>query len=192
MAGKRAPRRACLRSRRSPANTISRKTAHPNLQRWWLNLPVALTDCQAQHSCFTEWIERRNRTMANQDLLDLGVEAYIFLYPLVTMDVTRRVMTNVPPGAKPGMGPMGAFHHMRAFPDANVKAVVRPNFDTLYSSAWIDVTGEPMIMSVPDAGDRYYLLPIYDMWSDAFAVPGSRTSGNGVAHFAIVRQGWQG
>lgn len=130
--------------------------------------------------------------MANQDLLDLGVEAYIFLYPLVTMDVTRRVMTNVPPGAKPGMGPMGAFHHMRAFPDANFKAVVRPNFDTLYSSAWIDVTDEPMIMSVPDAGDRYYLLPIYDMWSDAFAVPGSRTSGNGVAHFAIVRQGWQG
>ena len=130
--------------------------------------------------------------MNNQDLLDLGVEAYVFLYPLITMDVTRRVMTNAPAGVKPGIGPMGAFQHMRAFPEANFKAVVRPNFDTLYSSAWIDVTDEPMIMSVPDTGDRYYLLPIYDMWSDAFAVPGSRTSGNGAAHFAIVRQGWQG
>ncbi len=130
--------------------------------------------------------------MNNQDFLDLGVEAYIFLYPLVTMDVTRRVMTNAPADAKPGMGPMGAFHHMRAFPAANFKAVVRPNFDTLYSSAWIDVEAEPIILTVPDTGGRYYLLPIYDMWSDAFAVPGSRTSGNEAAHFAIVRQGWQG
>jgi hypothetical protein len=128
----------------------------------------------------------------HQDLLDLGVEAYIFLYPLITMDVTRRVVTNAPAGAKPGFGPIGAFHHMRAFPDANFRAVVRPNFDTLYSSAWIDVAAEPIILSVPDTAGRYYLLPLYDMWSDAFAVPGSRTSGDGVAHFAIVRQGWQG
>jgi len=130
--------------------------------------------------------------MTYQEALDLGVEAYIFLYPLITMDVTRRVMTNAPAGVKPGIGPMGAFQHMRAFPGADFKAVVRPNFDTLYSSAWIDVTDEPMIMSVPDTGDRYYLLPLCDMWSDAFAVPGTRTSGNGTGHFAIVRQGWQG
>ncbi len=130
--------------------------------------------------------------MSKQDLLDLGVEAYIFLYPLITMDVTRRVMTNAPAGVKPGIGPMGAFHHMRAFPDANFKAVVRPNFDTLYSSAWIDIAAEPIVLTVPDTAGRYYLLPIYDMWSDAFAVPGSRTSGTQAAHFAIVRQGWQG
>ena len=60
--------------------------------------------------------------MNKQDLLDLGVEAYIFLYPLITMDVTRRVMTNAPAGVKPGIGPMGAFQHMRAFPEANFKA----------------------------------------------------------------------
>ena len=108
------------------------------------------------------------------------------------MDVTRRVMTNVPPGKIPGMGAMGVFHHMRAFPDANFKAVVRPNFDTLYSSAWLDLTKEPVIMTVPDTAGRYYLLPIYDMWTDAFAVPGSRTSGNEAGIFAIVPQGWAG
>ncbi len=131
-------------------------------------------------------------TSANpQEVFDVGVEAYHYLYSLITMDVTRRIMTNVPPGKMPGFGPMGAFYHMRAFPDANFKAVVRPNFDTLYSSAWVDVR-EPVILSVPDTHGRYYLLPMLDMWTDVFAAPGSRTSGNQAGKFALVYEGWQG
>ena len=93
------------------------------------------------------------------------------------MEVTRRQMTNLPAGTKPGFGPTGEFAHIREFPPADFKAVVRPNFDTLYSVAWLDLTEEPMIVSVPDTDGRYYLLPLYDMWTDAFAVPGKRTSG---------------
>ena len=131
-------------------------------------------------------------TSANpQEVFDVGVEAYHYLYSLITMDVTRRIMTNVPAGKMPGFGPMGAFYHMRAFPDANFKAVVRPNFDTLYSSAWVDVR-EPVILSVPDTHGRYYLLPMLDMWTDVFAAPGSRTSGNQAGKFALVYEGWQG
>jgi hypothetical protein len=131
-------------------------------------------------------------TSANpQEVFDVGVEAYHYLYSLITMDVTRRIMTNVPAGKMPGFGPMGAFYHMRAFPDANFKAVVRPNFDTLYSSAWVDVR-EPVILSVPDTHGRYYLLPMLDMWTDVFAAPGSRTSGNQAGKFAPVYEGWQG
>ena len=131
-------------------------------------------------------------TSANpQEVFDVGVEAYHYLYSLITMEVTRRIMTNVPAGKMPGFGPMGAFYHMRAFPDANFKAVVRPNFDTLYSSAWVDVH-EPLILSVPDTHGRYYLLPMLDMWTDVFAAPGSRTSGNQAGKFALVYEGWQG
>lgn len=122
----------------------------------------------------------------------IAAEAYVYLYPLVLMELTRRQMTNIPAGTRPGFGPMGTFVHVRQFPPADFKAVVRPNFDTLYSIAWLDVSAEPAIVSMPDTDGRYYLLPVLDMWTDVFAVPGSRTSGTGAGEFALVPRGWSG
>jgi hypothetical protein len=92
----------------------------------------------------------------------IGVNAYLYFYPLVSVDVTRRVTTNVEAGKMPGFGPPNMFHSFAAFPTADFKTVVRPNFDTLYSSAFLDMTKEPMIVSAPDTGGRYYLLPMLD------------------------------
>jgi hypothetical protein len=123
---------------------------------------------------------------------EIGVEAYIFLYPLVIMDVTRRQMTSVEAGKQIGRGPMGAFTHAREYPGADFKDVVRVNFDTLYSIAWLDVRSEPVIVSAPDTNGRYYMLPMLDMWTDVFATPGTRTSGNNAHDFALVPAGWTG
>jgi hypothetical protein len=88
----------------------------------------------------------------------IAQEAYLYLYPLVTMDVTRKQIINSDPKTAGIGGPPNMFDNIQAYPAADMRAVVRPNFDTLYSSAWLDLTREPMVVSVPDTGGRYYLL----------------------------------
>jgi hypothetical protein len=122
----------------------------------------------------------------------IGVDAYLYFYPLVTMEITRRQLTNQEPGPGSLGGPMNRFANIPAFPSADMKAVVRPNFDTLYSSGWLDLTKEPVVVSVPDTGGRYYLLPMLDMWTDVFASPGWRTTGTAAGNFLITPPGWTG
>jgi hypothetical protein len=121
----------------------------------------------------------------------LAAEAYVYGYPLVTMEYTRRVMTNVekPEGTH---APMGQFVRMRAYPDAKYRDVTAPNADTLYTTAWFDVSKEPWIVSVPDMKGRYFLLPMLDGWTDVFQVPGKRTTGTKAQTFAITGPGWSG
>ena len=123
--------------------------------------------------------------------LETAIEAYIFGYPLVTMEMTRRVLTNA---VKP-MGlhaPMGQFANAREYPTAAFKDVTAPNADTLYSIAWLDLSQGPWVLHVPDEHGRYYLMPMLDGWTDVFADPGTRTTGTGAGEFAIAGAGWHG
>lgn len=121
----------------------------------------------------------------------LAIDAYIYGYPLITMEMTRRIVTNVekPEGTH---GPMGYLIKLREYPNASFKDVTAPNADTLYTTAFIDVGHEPYILSLPDAHDRYYLFPMLDAWTDVFQVPGKRTTGTGPQKYAITSPHWHG
>ena len=128
----------------------------------------------------------------SSDLRTLSYEAYVYLYPLVTMDITRLQGLNVEANAKPGYGPANEFHHIRAFPSADLRVVVRVNFDTLYSVAWLDLTAGPVKVQVPDTDERFYMLPMLDMWTDVFANPGKRTTGTDAAEWIVVGPHYSG
>lgn len=125
-----------------------------------------------------------NEPPSDEAMKGLSAEVFTYAYPLVLMDVTREVMT--------AKTPVNVFSHMRAFPDASFTDVVSPNADTLYSIAWLDLAQEPVVLSVPDSGGRYYLMPLLDAWTNVFASPGKRTTGTRRGAFAIVGPQWHG
>ena len=122
---------------------------------------------------------------------DTAIDAYIYAYPLVTMELTRRVMTNVEqPTATEA--PMGQFLRVRTYPPVDDHAVTAPNADTLYTVAWLDVSKEPWIVSIPDMRGRFFLFPMLDGWTNVFEDPGKRTAGTGPQKYAITGPGWSG
>lgn len=131
------------------------------------------------------------RAITPEEAKAVAVDAYIYGYPLVTMEYTRRVMTNVaqPEGTH---APMGQLIRLREYPNAKFRDVTAPNADTLYTTAFIDVTNEPYVLSLPNADGRYYLFPMLDGWTNVFQVPGKRTTGTGPQKYAITGPNWQG
>ncbi len=129
------------------------------------------------------------RVYAEDRTQEIATEAYIYAFPMVLMEMTRRVSFE---GAMGSAAAMNQFTHLRAFPDHNFSAVVRPNVDTLYSVAYFDVSEEPLVLTIPEGTDRYHMMPMIDMWTDVFACPGTRTTGSVGGHFAIMGPRWSG
>jgi hypothetical protein len=134
---------------------------------------------------------RASEEKASEDAKAIGIDAYIYGYPLVTMEMTRRVMTNVAePRGK--LAPVGQFAKVRQYPTPADKEVTAPNADTLYTLAWLNLSEEPWVLSLPDANGRYYLFPMLDGWTDVFQVPGKRTTGTKAQKYAITGPRWNG
>jgi hypothetical protein len=120
-----------------------------------------------------------------------GIRAVIYGLPLLMMDITMQRATGVP-RANGVAAPINQFGHMRVFPTAAFKEVVRANVDTLYSSAFLDLSSGPLVLSVPDTHERYYLMPLMDAWTNVFGTPGKRTTGTQAAQFVISGPEWTG
>lgn len=111
---------------------------------------------------------------------------YVYGYPLLIMDLSHRVMVKNDPAAQ------NRFKHAQSFPDHTYRQVVRPNNDTLYSLAWLDLSGEPMVISVPATDGRYYVLPLMDAWTNVFATIGSQNEGSSGGEYLIAGPAWKG
>jgi hypothetical protein len=153
--------------------------------------PAAVEAAKAQAESEAQAKAAAEVAAKETEALKAGVEAVVYGLPLVIMDITKDKTTNVP---KPEnfAAPINQFVNVRAFPDSSFKDVVRANVDTLYSSLWLDLSKEPMVLSVPDTKGRYYLMPMMDAWTNIFASPGKRTTGTKAGHFAITGPGWSG
>ncbi|MFJ2931439.1 DUF1254 domain-containing protein [Streptomyces sp. NPDC087219] len=131
--------------------------------------------------------------MMDESMEKLATEAWLYGYPLVTAAVTKDSMTAVPARDDARRkAPVNQFCYMRSTPDASFTEVVSPNADTLYSSAWLDLSDQPLVLALPEFGDRFWMVPILDAWSDVCAVVGRRKSGPSAGPFLIVGPSWTG
>ncbi|PCI09172.1 MAG: hypothetical protein COB73_05960 [Flavobacteriaceae bacterium] len=129
-------------------------------------------------------------TVSDEKVFEIVTRAYAFGYPMILMDYTKKVITNVETPTSTS-APINQLGHFRDFPDDKFTDVVKANVDTYYSNAWYNLKEEPVVLTVP-ATDRYYLLPLYDAYSNVFSVPGSRTTGNGAHIFLVTGPFWKG
>lgn len=120
-----------------------------------------------------------------------AVQAYLYGFPMIIMDLTRQQMTAVekPEGVN---APTNQFGVMASFPDVTFRAVPRTGLDSLFATSWADLAQEPLILSVPETSGRYYVIALFDYWSNVFASIGSRTTGNEAGNYLITGPGWEG
>lgn len=125
-----------------------------------------------------------------EEAQQVALDAYVYGYSLLTTDVTRIQMSNVPAVGELN-APLNQFMNVKRYPPADYRGVSAPNADTLYSLGWIDVK-EPQVFSHPDMGKRFFLFPMVDLWMTIFNSPGSRTTGQKAGNFLLTGPGWKG
>ncbi len=91
----------------------------------------------------------------------LGVKAYTYAFPWYYNALLRYQWTVLsPPNPNSPSFKMNEFWHARQLVDASWKYGGGVNNDTLYSASMLDVSEEPIILSHPDMGDRYFTFQL--------------------------------
>ena len=121
----------------------------------------------------------------------IASQGYVYGFPALLMDETMSLATEFPYICGLG-GPANAFTHKFDPPDPDFRGVVRPNVDTLYSSAFLDLSEGPLRLEVPEVRDRFYMMAMLDAWSNNFAAPGTQTNGGEATDYLISGPNWQG
>src|SRR6266481_9465033 len=141
-------------------------------------------------ACVAAPLTANAQSITSVEAQQIATDAYVYGYSLITTEVTRVQMSNVP---KVGgfNSPTGQFVNVPRYPPADYRGVSAPNADTLYSVTWLDLS-EPQVFSHPDMGSRFYLFEMTDLWMTDFETPGTRSAGDKAATYLITGPGWNG
>lgn len=127
---------------------------------------------------------------ASTNLRDLAARATIYLFPIYEMYRARWRATV--DEQNPQRQRLNRFRHVPTLADARTREMTAPNADTLYSSAWLDLSLEPLFLTVPPVGDLYYSYAFIDLFTDNFLVVSHRLGSKGRATYMIVGPTWNG
>ena len=131
----------------------------------------------------------RDRSLINNDYIPLGEsdDCYVKqeMLNFMAIDITKKIMLS-------SGSHMNDFLNERVLPNSNYTTIVRPNVDTLYSQAWLDLSQQPVVLYVPATHNRYYLMEFLDAWTNVFASIGARTTGTAAGAYAIAGPQWNG
>ena len=154
------------------------------------SMQVALASGVAAATGLTTTRRTYAQSLSPAEAQQIAVDAYVYGYSLITTEVTRVQMSNVPK-AEGLHAPMNTFSNVPRYPPADYRGVSAPNADTVYSLAWLDLA-EPQVFSHPDMGKRFYLFEMTDLWMTDFETPGTRSEGEKAANYLITGPGWKG
>lgn len=133
-------------------------------------------------------IQEQSALPTEQEYLELVQKVYTWGYPLILMNLTKKISTNTQKSVKAsafGKAPINQVARVCKFPNANFTSVVKPNVDTYYTTAWMDLSSGPLVLEVPST-NRYFLLPLFDAYSNVFKSPGTRTIDTSVSHIFYI------
>jgi hypothetical protein len=145
-------------------------------------MPLLLTGCGGPQT----------PSLTSEQVRIIADEAYVFSFPILE---SYKMLFAQALYRESGAyeGPLNVLFHKGELLGPDYTLIVRPNNDTLYSGAWLDLRSEPMVLSVPAVPlDRYYSFQLIDLYTHNFAYVGSRATGPEAGNYLITGPGWSG
>ena len=129
--------------------------------------------------------------ISSQDITDIAEEAYIFAFPMLMgyRAFFGMALAKDTPSYK---GPMNTLSSDSKTLDHTFRDVISPNADTPYTFAPSDLRAEPLVLSVPEVTDRYYVMQMEDLFGTNPHFVGTRATGTGAGSYLLAGPGWDG
>ena len=156
-------------------------------------LAVALTAACAKDEAAPSAVSANEAVgaVSSKEASAIAEEAYVYAFPM--MESYRTMYVQAIDRTAPGyLGPFNRLTHTTELLGPDFKDIVRPNNDTMYSFAWLDLRSQPVVITVPEVRDRYFSVQLVDMFTHNLGYLGTRATGGEQGSYVIAGPQWQG